>query len=100
MARLREANEVLAASSFLSVKGRLARALLNLAEYTGEERGGRTELRLKIGQGDLAAMAGIARDNVSPTMSEWRNRNIVTRSSDYYCINASGGAGAEAEADI
>ena len=44
-------------------------------------------LRHKISQSDLAAMAGVARENVSRTMSEWRKRDIVTRSSDYYCIN-------------
>jgi CRP/FNR family cyclic AMP-dependent transcriptional regulator len=86
--RLREADDTLAAATFLSVKGRLARALLNLAEYVGEENGGgRIQLRHKISQGDLAAMAGVARENVSRTMSEWRKRDIVTRSSDYYCIN-------------
>src|SRR5204863_8163912 len=84
--RLRRADDALAATTFLSVKGRLARALLNLAEYVGEENGGRIELRHKISQGDLAAMAGVARENVSRTVSEWRKRDIVTRSSDYYCI--------------
>jgi CRP/FNR family transcriptional regulator, cyclic AMP receptor protein len=48
---------------------------------------GRIQLRLKINQGDLAATAGVARENVSRTVSEWRKRNVVTRSSDYYCIN-------------
>ncbi len=86
--RLREADDALAAATFLSVKARLARALLNLADYVGKDNGGRRiELRLKIGQGDLAAMAGVARENVSRTMSDWRKRDIVTRSSDYYCIN-------------
>src|SRR5258705_5656973 len=86
--RLREADDVLAAATFLSVRGRLARALLNLAEYVGEENGGgRIQLRHRISQSDLAAMAGVARENVSRTMSEWRKRDIVTRSSDYYCIN-------------
>jgi len=86
--RLREADDDLAATTFLSVKGRLARALLNLAEFVGEnDGGGRIQLRLKISQGDLAAMAGVARENVSRTMSEWRTRDIVTRSSNYYCIN-------------
>lgn len=84
--RLRKADDALAATTFLSVKGRLARAFLNLAEYTGEANQGRIELRLKISQGDLAAMAGVARENVSRTMSDWRKRDIVTRSSDYYCI--------------
>jgi CRP/FNR family transcriptional regulator len=86
--RLRETDDGLAATTFLSVKQRLARALLSIAGYVGEENGsGRIQLRLKIGQGDLAAMAGVARENVSRTMSEWRERNIVTRSSNYYCIN-------------
>jgi CRP/FNR family cyclic AMP-dependent transcriptional regulator len=85
--RLRGADDGLAATTFLSVKQRLARALLNLAEYVGEENGGRIQLRLQIGQADLAAMAGVARENVSRTMSEWRKREIVTRSSNYYCIN-------------
>ena len=86
--RLREADDDLAATTFLSVKGRLARALLNLAEFVGENHGdGRVQLHLKISQGDLAAMAGVARENVSRTMSEWRTRDIVTRSSNYYCIN-------------
>ena len=62
-------------------------ALLNLAEHAGEEKDGRIELRHKISQGDLAAMAGVARENVSRTISDWRKRNIVVRSSDYYCIN-------------
>jgi len=48
-------------------KARLARALLNLADYVGKDNGGgRIQLRLKIGQGDLAAMAGVARENVKP----------------------------------
>jgi CRP/FNR family transcriptional regulator, cyclic AMP receptor protein len=86
--RMREADDALAAATFLSVKGRLARALLNLAEHVGEEKGrGRIELRHKISQGDLAAMAGVARENVSRTMSEWRKRDIVTRSLEYYSIN-------------
>ena len=68
--RLRGTDDTLAATTFLSVKQRLARALLNLAEYVGEENGGRIQLRLQIGQADLAAMAGVARENVSRTMSE------------------------------
>ena len=39
--RLRRADDALAAATFLSVKGRLARALLNLAEYVGENNDGR-----------------------------------------------------------
>src|SRR5947208_8287852 len=50
--RLREADDALAAATFLSVKGRLARALLNLAEYFGVDNGGgQVQMRLKHSQG-------------------------------------------------
>ena len=98
--RLRGADDALAATTFLSVKQRLARALLNVAEYVGEKNGaGRIQLRLKISQGDLAAMAGVARENVSRTMSEWRKREIVTRSSNYYCINDPNALAQDMDAD-
>ena len=78
--RLREADQALAAATFLSVKGRVARALLSLAECVGEEHGsGQIMLRHKLSQGDLAAMAGVARENVSRTLAEWRKSNVVTK---------------------
>jgi CRP-like cAMP-binding protein len=74
--------------------------LLSVAEYVGEQNGaGRIQLRLKISQGDLAAMAGVARENVSRTMSEWRKREIVTRSSNYYCINDPNALAQDMDAD-
>jgi CRP/FNR family cyclic AMP-dependent transcriptional regulator len=86
--RLREADEALAAATFLTVKGRVARALLDLAEYVGQEGGhGEILLRHRFSQSDLAAMAGVARENVSRTLSEWRRRELVTQSANYYCIN-------------
>src|SRR5215469_918232 len=98
--RLREADKTVAATTFLTVEQRLARALLGLAEYVGEkDGGGRIQLRLKISQGDLAAMAGVARESVSRTMSEWRKRDVVTRSSNYYCINDPKALAQDMEAD-
>jgi CRP/FNR family transcriptional regulator len=87
-ARLREADAALAATTFLTVKARIARALLELAEHIGRDAGaGRIVLQDKIGQGDLAAMAGVARENVSRVMSDWRRRKLVSLSSQLYCIN-------------
>ncbi len=85
--RLRETNEVVAASSFLSVKGRVARSVLDLAEAFGEEiGGGRTLIRQKISQSDVAAMAGIARENVSRVLNEWMREKTLSRHAGYYCI--------------
>jgi CRP/FNR family transcriptional regulator, cyclic AMP receptor protein len=86
-ARLRETDEALAAASFLTVKARLARALLELAEFLGEERrSGRILIRHKIKRSDLAAMAGVAAENVSRVMNDWLQSHVVTRSSGYYCL--------------
>jgi CRP/FNR family transcriptional regulator len=64
--RLRETDSVIAAASFLPLRGRVASTLLELAENFGQDVGsGRIVIRQKIGQSDIAAMAGIARENVS-----------------------------------
>lgn len=85
--RLRDTNEVVAAASFLSVKGRVARAVLSLADAFGQDVGqGRILIRQKITQSDVAAMAGIARENVSRILNEWMRGKILSRLSGYYCL--------------
>jgi CRP/FNR family cyclic AMP-dependent transcriptional regulator len=86
-ARLRDTDAVLAAGSFLPLKGRVARALLDLAEAFGQPVGqGRILIRQKVSQSDVAAMAGIARENVSRILNEWIRLKLVTRLSGYYCL--------------
>jgi CRP/FNR family cyclic AMP-dependent transcriptional regulator len=85
--RLRLTNDTVAATSFLSVKGRVARALLSLAEEFGRDVGqGRIVIQQKVSQGDLAAMAGIARENVSRVLHDWTSRSLVSRLAGYYCL--------------
>src|SRR5499433_920915 len=85
--RLRDTNDALLATNFLSVKGRVARALLNLAEAFGHDLGqGRVLIRQKVSQSDLAAMAGIARENVSRVLNDWVHRSLVSRLAGYYCL--------------
>jgi len=87
-ARLREADEALAAATFLPVKGRVARALLDLAKILGEPtEGGRVLINGPISQADLAAMAGVARENVSRMLSEWSKRKLIVRSARHYALN-------------
>jgi CRP-like cAMP-binding protein len=89
--RLRDTDQVVAAGSFLSLKGRVARALLDLARAFGHEvAGGRIVIRQKISQSDVAAMAGIARENVSRILNDWIRAKLVTRLSGYYCIENQG----------
>jgi CRP/FNR family transcriptional regulator, cyclic AMP receptor protein len=85
--RLRETDTVVAAGSFLSLKGRVAQTMLELAEHFGQEVGpGRIVIRQKIGQNDLAAMAGIARENVTRVLNDLQRHKLVSRLSGYYCI--------------
>jgi CRP-like cAMP-binding protein len=85
--RLRETDTVVAAGSFLSLKGRVARTMLELADHFGQEVGaGRIVIHQKIGQNDLAAMAGIARENVTRVLNDWERHKVVSRLSGYYCL--------------
>jgi len=86
-ARLRDTDQIVAAESFLPLKGRVARALLELADAFGNDvGGGRIVIRQKVSQRDLALMAGIARENVSRILNDWMRKKIITRLSGYYCI--------------
>ena len=85
--RLRETDTVVAAGSFLSLKGRVAQTMLELADHFGQEVGpGRIVIHQKIGQNDLAAMAGIARENVTRVLNDWQRQKVVSRLSGYYCL--------------
>jgi CRP-like cAMP-binding protein len=85
--RLTDTNLALAATTFLSVQGRVARSLLSLAKAFGHDvGGGRILVRQKITQSDLAAMAGIARENVSRILKDWTRRGLVSRLAGYYCL--------------
>ena len=91
VSRLREADEAMAAASFLTVKARVARALLELADHLGREtESGRIVIFHKIRQSDIAAMAGVARENVSRTLTELKRRGVISQSSSYYFINDKG----------
>jgi len=43
-------------------------------------------IRQKVTQSDLAAMAGIARENVSRILQEWMRASLVSRLAGYYCL--------------
>jgi CRP/FNR family transcriptional regulator len=88
IARLRQTNEILAVDSFQTAEGRVALATLELAAHLGEaDDSGRVLLKHKIKHADLAAMAGVARENVSRVISYWKKRKIVTQTSGCYCLH-------------
>ena len=84
---IRPALLVIASFAFLPMKARVARALLDLAEDFGEEtNSGGILIPRMINQSDLAAMAGVARENTNRILSEWKRSGLVTKSSDSYWI--------------
>ena len=113
--RLRDTNDVIAAESFLPLRGRVALTLIELAEHFGEgrprdvghrqvrhavgpaavvhraqvgmaDRGGGIVIRESLGESDLAAMAGIARENVDSILADWKERKLITQVAGYFCI--------------
>jgi CRP/FNR family cyclic AMP-dependent transcriptional regulator len=85
--RLRDMDEALKTTSFLSLKGRAATVLLSLSDAFGEDVGsGRVLIRQKVTQSDLAAMAGIARENFSRILQDWIRQSLVSRLAGYYCL--------------
>src|SRR5262245_22785142 len=86
-ARLRETDEALAAASFLSVRGCVARTLLELVDYIGRDAGrGRILLDQRISGKDLAAMAGVARENVSRVLSNLKKRGVIEQCSQSFVL--------------
>jgi CRP/FNR family cyclic AMP-dependent transcriptional regulator len=62
----------------LDVKGRLAKALLGLAERYGEPSAtGGTRITLRLTHRDLAGMVGASRENVSRALGSFRRRGLV-----------------------
>jgi CRP/FNR family transcriptional regulator len=87
-ARLRQADDVIASLAFLPIKSRVARALLSLAEIVGEETdSGQILIPRTLDQEDIAAMAGVARENTSRILREWERNGLVTRTSGSYRID-------------
>ena len=78
----------MAAASFLTVKARVRARCSNPAEHLGRvTQSGRIVILHKIRQSDIAAMAGVARENVSRTLTELKRRGLISQSSSYYFIN-------------
>ena len=86
--RLRRANEAGSARSLLPLEGRLARALVGLADRFGNNLpDGRTLIRYKITQSDIGNMCGAARENVNRQFAHWRQNGLLSKISGYYCLH-------------
>jgi CRP/FNR family transcriptional regulator, cyclic AMP receptor protein len=88
VSRLRVTDGTIAALAFLTWKGRVAHALLEIADNWGTHNGsGVTVVHGMISQRELVAMAGVARENVSRVLSDWKRSKIISLSGHTLQIN-------------
>jgi len=85
--RLRQTDDTIAASAFMPMHARFARALLEVADCLAEETSSGKTLIPIVNQRDLAALAGVARENANRILGEWERRNLVTRLAHSYEID-------------
>jgi CRP/FNR family cyclic AMP-dependent transcriptional regulator len=86
--RLRDCYEVIAASAFLPMRNRVARAVLELVECVGESApGGKAFLPRTIKQSDIAALAGVARENTNRILNEWKQSGLVIKRGENYEVD-------------
>ena len=76
--RLRGANRQIESLALLDVYGRVARALLEMADATGDV----TVIRSKVSRQDLARLVGASREMVSRVMTGLETRGIIRTESD------------------
>ena len=75
--RLRSADRQIESLALLDVYGRVARALLDMAEMEGGLEGGRKLIRNKVSRQDLAKVVGASREMVSRVMKDLEERAMI-----------------------
>lgn len=80
--RLRNSTSSIETLSALDVRGRVARALLDLAEKHGEEFNGGTRINVRLTQGELAGFVGASRESVNKVIGQYRRRGYVSYDDD------------------
>jgi CRP-like cAMP-binding protein len=89
--RMQEAQQSIAALAYLNAKGRVARALLTIADSLGEGAGAQqVVIPRAISQKELAALAGVARENINRFLRDWEQRKLLSKLDHCYCITDKG----------
>jgi CRP/FNR family transcriptional regulator, cyclic AMP receptor protein len=72
--RLRRTNDVMADLVFTDVPGRVARALLDLADRFGQPRGAGVDVHHDLTQEELAQLVGASRETVNKALADFASR--------------------------
>lgn len=77
-ARLRNANELLEDTVFLSLPTRMAKQLLNLSDTLGERQPNDEGVTIRMSQQAVADYMGISRESVNKVLSRWEQAGLVS----------------------
>jgi CRP/FNR family transcriptional regulator, cyclic AMP receptor protein len=77
--KLRQLTDELSDLAFLSLEGRLAKRLLDLAATQGQPTDGIQRVELPVTQEELAAMVGATRPSVSRALGQLEDRGLIHR---------------------
>ena len=78
--RLRRANDVMADLVFTDVPGRVAKALLDLADRFGEQTPEGLQVHHDLTQEELAQLVGASRETVNKALADFAARGWLTLS--------------------
>lgn len=76
--RLRRTSEQVEDILFLDLPGRLARALLRLADSHGERVAAGLRIALPLKQREFGEMLGLSRESVNKQLNEWQRQGAIT----------------------
>jgi CRP-like cAMP-binding protein len=89
--RLRGTSETVVLQDHATIEYRVARALISLSDSLGENAdNGRRIISQRVTQSDIAAMAGVARENTSRVLNKWMRQKLLSRREGMYCIENRG----------
>jgi len=77
--RLRHTNQLVEGAALLDVPGRLARALVDLAESEGEQQAEGWVIHSPLTQSELAALVGATRESVNKWLGFYERQGLIRR---------------------
>lgn len=80
--RLRYTSQMVQDAATLDVGGRVARVLLDLAQWQEAESGEPVEVRTRLTQSELAALIGATRESVNKWLGFYERRGLIRRDGD------------------
>lgn len=85
--RLRRTTQLLEDVAFREGPSRLARRLVQLAEFSGRRVANGIFVDMALSQQQLGNMVGMTRESINKQLRQWRDEGVITWSRGYYTIS-------------